>query len=93
MAAKITGITPKKPAQEITFTPGAMLTTVQVDNSVTVTGLSTEDHVIIEMPSLETGVILSHHWVSAANTLKIRLYNPTGATITPASQTVKVTFI
>lgn len=90
MAVKNTNITPKKGPFNITFTPGAMLTTVQVDNSVTVTGLTTDDTVVVEMPSLETGVIFSHAWVSAANTLKIRLYNPTASTITPAAQAASI---
>lgn len=85
-----TSITPKKGPFEVTFTPTAMLTTAQQDTSITVTGITTDDQIVVSLPSLETGVVFSHAWVSAANTVKIRCYNPTGSTITPAAQTIKV---
>jgi hypothetical protein len=88
--AIFTNITPKKGPYELTVTPAAMATTVQTDQSFTVTGVTTDDMIHVSFPSLETGVVLSHYWVSAANTVKVRMYNPTGSTITPAAQTMKV---
>lgn len=85
-----TSITPKKGPYEVTVTPTAMTTTQQQDSSFTVNGITTDDMIHVSFPSLETGVVLSHYWVSAANTIKVRMYNPTGSTITPAAQTMKV---
>lgn len=73
----------------VTLTPAALLTTAQADQSVTITGLQTDDIIVFNPEALDTGLIVSHSWVSAANTAKIRLYNPTGSTITPVSQTFK----
>jgi len=55
---------------------------------VTVTGLETTDHVVVVCKEdLEAGLIPVAAYVPAANTLRIRLYNPTAAAIDGASRT------
>lgn len=81
-------ITPKL-IGEVTLTPAALLTTAQADQSVTIPGLGLNDIITFNFPALDTGLIASHWFVSAANTAKVRLYNPTGSTVTPVSQVWK----
>ena len=56
------------------------------DESFTIAGLTTE-MAIIATPtiSIDAGLIMSHAWVSAANTLKIRFQNTTGSNITESA--------
>jgi len=55
---------------------------------VTVSGLETTDYVIVVCTSdLEAGLIPIAAYVPSANTLRIRLYNPTAAAIDGASRT------
>lgn len=50
--------------------------------TVTVQGAATADGVVVN-PSLEldNGILIAYAWVSATNTVKIKLYNATGAGI------------
>ncbi|OPG13628.1 hypothetical protein [Microbispora sp. GKU 823] len=58
--------------------------------SVTVTGAKVGDVVALGAPSGVNASLIWSGYVSAANTVTIRLYNPTGGAIDPASATWKV---
>ena len=61
-----------------------------VVRSLTV-GQSTPDMMfMVNWPNLDTGLILGLPWCSVAGTVSLPIYNPTGAPITPAAQTLKV---
>lgn len=68
----------------------AILTTVQSDVSLTVGGVTPDMVVTVNWPNLDAGLILGGAWCAVAGTVKLRVYNPTGATITPAAQNLKV---
>lgn len=53
----------------------------------TVTGLTTEDIIIVNPPSLSAGLYLISYRVSATDTLSLTLYNSTGAPIDEAAAT------
>lgn len=59
--------------------------------TITVTGAATGDFVILAAPSgIESGLMFNGY-VSAADTVKVRLHNTTGVAIDPASATWKAT--
>jgi len=68
----------------------ALLTTVIADRSLTVAGALPEYSYHVTWPAIDTGLLLITAWCDVAGTLKIRLYNPTGSTITPAAATLKI---
>lgn len=75
---------------ELTVTPSAIATTANTESTFTVTGLRTGMIVLVDFPSLEANLVQNTERVTANNTLKVRFYNPTGSTITPAAQTMRV---
>lgn len=76
-----------------TFDPPSLLTvTGAVSSGITVTGAALGDRVELFPPSDMQGVI-AYGFVSAANTIKISLFNPTGGTIDLASGTWRIQVI
>ena len=68
----------------------ALTTTVIADRSLTVPGAMPEYSYQVTWPAIDTGLLLITAWCEVAGTLKVRLYNPTGGTITPAAATLKI---
>lgn len=68
---------------------------VQTDLTITVGGALVGDKVLIDFTSggLDAGLIFGGAWVSASDTVKVRIYNPTGGNITPASVNWNVSVI
>ena len=56
----------------------------------TVTGLTTEDVIIVNPPALTSGLYLISYYVSAADTLSMTFYNSTGGAINEAAATYKI---
>lgn len=59
--------------------------------AVTVSGVTTSGKFVVSLgwsSQLETGIVVKQAWVSAANTVSIRIANVSAATIDPASVTV-----
>jgi len=75
----------------VTHDPANILAGAVNEETITVTGAVTGGRVIVSAPSLEANVVLSNEIVSAADTVKFRLFNPTGGAINPASQSFLVT--
>lgn len=69
-----------------TADPGNITSGSVVDTDITVTGATTTMVPQVNAPSLENSLLMSY-FIPAADTLRIRLYNPTGGAINPASQT------
>jgi hypothetical protein len=56
---------------------------------MTVTGAATGDDVTVHTTNLEAG-IMPYAWVSAANTVTVRLMNYTASAIDPVARTFRV---
>lgn len=66
-------------------------TVTSPEQTFTVNGLTTDMFVMVQPESaIPTNLGISHCYVSAANTLKIRFINPTAGTITGAAVTFKI---
>lgn len=80
-AVRSSGKTTTNPAN---ITAGTVLAhTFSAPGATTVNG-----GVVVNFPSLETNVCQVGARVTAAGTIEVRLYNPTGGDINPASQDV-----
>lgn len=75
--------------------PASLLTVAAADTSITITGAAVGDTVILNPPTagLTAGLLICGAWVSATNTVKVRLYNSTGSTIDEASASWTYTLI
>lgn|SRR5574343_32868 len=72
----------------IAVDPGSLTTLTSTDVSVTITGAATGDMVIVNPPStLESTLACGGAYVSAANTVKIRISNVSSGTVDGASLT------
>jgi len=60
------------------------------EESFTVKGLDTDMVVVVNKQSRDSGLYVLEARVSAADTLAVTFWNPTGAAIDPASQTLRV---
>lgn len=84
---------PKVQTFDVAVTPGAVSANSESVQTVTVTGLTTNDRVMVNKPTNQSGLDLVHYWVSAADTLSIKYRNHTGGSITPTSETYRVAAI
>ena len=88
--------TGKVPARQLALVGSASIDFASISagavgtQSVTVTGAKTGDVVALGPPSGINANLIWSGYVSAADTVTIRLYNPTGGAIDPASATWKV---
>lgn len=74
----------------LVFDPASLATvTGAISSGITVTGAALGDYVLVSAPYDLAGVI-AHAYVSAANTVKIALFNATAGTVDLASGTWKV---
>lgn len=89
MATRVGSVTPQFFA-DVTLDPSSVPAYTIQTETLTVTGLSTDWVVSVNVPNLEVGLFLIDSMISAANTLKLVFHNPTSAAINAASQSVKV---
>lgn len=76
--------------KDTTFDPPSLLTvTGAVSSGITVTGAALGDRVEL-FPPYDTQGIIAFGFVSAADTVKISLWNPTGGTLDLASGTWRI---
>ena len=80
---------------DFTFNPPNLVAGTETEHTATITGLSTVDDIItVIKPTKTTGyVIAGSHYVSAANTLKIQVFNPTGSDANPGSETWRLVYL
>lgn len=84
---------PKINTYSATINPGNISANSELTETYTVTGLNTNDIVIVAPPSLDSGIGIMYCRVSAADTLQIRWRNFTGGGINPASGTYLIAAI
>lgn len=70
-----------------TVDPASVAANTSGETTVTVTGAATGDTVVVAAPDLEDNLGISAY-VSAADTVTVRLTNVTAGAIDPASQTM-----
>jgi len=73
------------------YNPGTIANNASVSPTVTVTGAVLGDYVTAVSFSQNTSGLIVTGWVSAADTVTVRMQNNTGADITPGSGTLRVT--
>ena len=71
----------------VTSDPANITAATVLEHTLTIPGVQPGDLVFVTAPSLEANLIMSEPWVTAANTVKVRIANPTAGAINPASQT------
>lgn len=74
----------------VIFDPISIAANTTAEQTVTVTGLTTQDFVEVNKPSLTAGIGIVNARVSADNTLAITFINATGSAIDPGSETYLV---
>ena len=86
-------LTTKVQIYQQTITPAAVSATTQAEQTFTVTGLTTNDHLLWHAagPIGAAGLSITNVRVSATNTVAITFQNTTGGSLTPTSQ--QYTFI
>lgn len=69
--------------------PASLNDTTTADTSITITGAAVGDTVIMNPPTagLTAGLLICGAWVSATDTVKVRIRNESGGTIDEASGT------
>ena len=75
------------------LTPAEVATITAAEQTFTIPNLKVGDFVIVNPPSITTGVTLATARVSAANTLAITFVNPTAGGLTPPAGTYVITVL
>lgn len=84
---------PKIQTYHTTLTPSSVSANSTSEQTFTITGLNTNDLVIINKPSHQSGLGIGNARVSAANTLAITYMNVSGGAIVPTSEEYSVVVI
>jgi hypothetical protein len=71
----------------VSVNPASLNNATAADESITISGAAVGDAVILNPPTagLTAGMLIVGAWVSATDTVKVRLYNSTGAPINEAA--------
>jgi hypothetical protein len=79
----------------VSINPASLATVTAADTSVTITGAVVGDSVILNPPTagLTAGMLVCGAWVSATDTVKVRLYNGSVGTIDEAAANWTYTII
>lgn len=78
---------PKVQTFSVDLDPGSVAANTAATETLTANGVTTADIVTVNKPSDTPGLVIEQAWVSAANTVSIRLYNRTGSPIDAGSET------
>ena len=77
----------------VSLTPASVGAQSVSEESFTVTGVASNDQVIVNGPAQTAGIVVGQARVSDKNTVVIPFANVTGGAVTPASGTYKVRVI
>lgn len=78
---------------QATLDPASVAANTSAEQTFTVSGLTTDDNVVVNKPSVTAGIGIVNARVSAANTLAITFMNSTAGAIDPASEQYEITAI
>lgn len=81
---------PKISTYEESINLASIAATTYSTQTFTVTGLDTDDIIVVNAPSLTSGLYLISARVSAADTLSMVIYNSTGGAIDETAATFKI---
>lgn len=84
---------PKVQTFSVTINPTAVSANTTSNQTFTVTGLTTNDRVVVNKPTHTAGIIVGNAYCSAANTLAITFGNLTAGSIDPPSEIYRVVSI
>ena len=84
---------PKVQTFSVTINPTAVSANTTSNQTFTVTGLTTNDRVVVNKPTHTAGLVLGNAYCSAANTLAITFGNLTAGSIDPPSEIYRVVSI
>ena len=84
----VIGNIPKQSVISVTLSPALIAANTSAEQTFTVNGLLTGDHVSVNKPTAQAGLAIVGNRVSAANTLAITFGNFTGSNITPTATQV-----
>ena len=87
-----THVTPPQLYASTTYDPGSLAAGAAANTTVTVTGAATGDTVVASHSSIDTAATswIIYGYVSAANTVRVIIFNATGGTVDLASGTLRV---
>lgn len=77
-------------AYTVTIDVASVAANTTAEQTFTVTGLNTDDAVMVSKPSLDAGLGIANARVSAKDTLALTFVNPTAGAIDPSSEEYKV---
>ena len=84
---------PKVQTFEVTINPTAVSANTTSEQTFTVTGITTNDRMVINKPTHTAGLVIGNVRCSAADTMAVTFGNLTGLSIDPPSETYRVTSI
>ena len=84
---------PKVNTFSVTIDPTAVGANNTSEQTFTVTGITTNDRMIVNKPTHTAGLIIANARCSAANTLAITFGNVTGVSIDPPSEVYRIVSI
>lgn len=87
---RISAFFPRTRTYSVSFTPTSVSANTTEEQTLTVTGVNTDDIVCVNPPSVTAGIIVGSARVSAANTVKISFGNVTAGGLSPPAGTYKV---
>lgn len=90
---RLSDVIPKLNTYSTALTPSSVAANTTAEQTFTVTGLNSNDVVIVNKPTLNAGIGIAGVRVSADNTLAITYINATGGSLTPTSETYKIVSI
>jgi len=90
MAEISVGHSGSKFAQKLNIHPSVVVSSTVSTQTFTMTGLDADGLVVVNAPSLETGLVIANAFVATTNVLTLQIWNPTGVDITPGAQYVLV---
>ncbi len=77
-------------AQTVTLNPANVAANSVATETFTITGIRTDTMYYVDALSLDAGLFIIGCIPTAANTLQINFFNPTGSDINPASQSFRI---
>lgn len=84
---------PKVQTFDVVMNPSAVSANNTSEQTFTVTGITTNDRIMINKPTHTAGLVIGNVRCSAANTMAVTFGNLTGLSIDPPSETYRVVSI
>jgi len=70
--------------------PGTVSAGTESVSTITVTGVTTDDSIVVNKPTNDAGLDLVTAWASASGVVSVKFRNPSGGDISPGEETYKI---